>query len=232
MTGSIEYEAESSSNGHRAGPRLDTPSRGALGARHNAILRLGIEIDHAHNDNGYEFSVLMVRFDGLGRLAGRLGYAVGPDLLRNVSRVLTGDLGARDLCCRLGGDDYLVILPGQGAAESLDLEERLGRSWSPGGGARADGIAISTGSVSSRGQASTIAGLFAAVDEALQVAKAKGIRDTRGFAIVASAAKSLGRLPIGFVAGRLRAAEDFVKGAMIDLLRVARMVLHFAVSVR
>ena len=55
------------------------------------------------------------------------GHAVGDAVLAEVAERFRGELRAYDLAYRLGGEEFLVLLPGAGARESAELAESLRR---------------------------------------------------------------------------------------------------------
>lgn len=189
--------------------QTDGPKRGKVGTRHLAIQQLALELVRAQNDNGYQFSILMVEFDGLSLVVDHLGDASGHDVLQMVTGVLTKDLGGHDLCCRLGGDEFLLIFPTKGEPECLAFAERLRRAWVPGASTREADIDVSIGFASSHGQGSTIQKLFAAADEAMHTLNQETVVPKRGIAIIPSAGMR-GKEPagLGLLANQLRAVAQ------------------------
>ncbi len=57
------------------------------------------------------FSIALIDIDRFKRVNDRFGHAVGDDLLKQVSRILTSTFRASDLAIRWGGDEFLVLLP-------------------------------------------------------------------------------------------------------------------------
>jgi diguanylate cyclase (GGDEF)-like protein len=71
--------------------------------------------------NGTRLTVAMLSLDRFGRINEGLGYEVGDDVLRIITRRLRGCIGAEDLVMRYGADQFLVLLESQGPA-SLQAE--------------------------------------------------------------------------------------------------------------
>ena len=72
--------------------------------------RLGIELDLARR-NGTSLYVLVVDLDGFSRVNAGFGHAFGDEILRGVAAALVGVVRPRDIVCRLGADEFAVIMP-------------------------------------------------------------------------------------------------------------------------
>jgi GGDEF domain-containing protein len=85
--------------------------------RRYADVRLAEEIGRARGVPGYRFSVLVADVDDLKGVNDRHGHAAGDQALRWVAGFLSQGLRSDDVCCRVGGDEFLVILPACGARQ-------------------------------------------------------------------------------------------------------------------
>jgi diguanylate cyclase (GGDEF)-like protein len=101
------------------------------------------------------------------------GHAVGDAVLVDVAYALRKELRAFDMAYRLGGEEFLVLLPGATAGEAAGLAERLRMAVGafPAGGVD---VTMSFGVASSPGGAFDYQALFAAADSALYEAKRAG----------------------------------------------------------
>jgi diguanylate cyclase (GGDEF)-like protein len=136
--------------------------------RSYATNRLAEEVRRAEGDGNYEFSILLVAFEGLRHLTGRLGYASEDGTWRRVLALLTQDLRQGDLCSRLGEDEFLLILPGRGEAACKEVADHLFRRWSPAPGAREAAMEMSIGIASYPGNACTTEQLIGVANETRQ----------------------------------------------------------------
>ena len=89
--------------------------------RRYADERLAEEMTRAQEEDGYRFSLVVADVNDLKRINDQQGHAAGDQALRWVARFLAGALRADDVCCRIGGDEFLLILPGTGAEECRDF---------------------------------------------------------------------------------------------------------------
>ncbi|HET9073563.1 MAG TPA: GGDEF domain-containing protein [Solirubrobacteraceae bacterium] len=101
------------------------------------------------------------------------GHTTGDAVLRDVAYSLRKRLRAFDLAYRLGGEEFLVLLPGADAGEAATLAESLRdtiESARPGGLA----VTMSFGVSASAPDRFDYGEVFTAADEALYAAKAEG----------------------------------------------------------
>jgi diguanylate cyclase (GGDEF)-like protein len=73
--------------------------------------RLAEELDRARRHPGRRLSIMIIDVNDFKRLNDSLGHAEGDRALCWVAAFLKGHLRAHDVCCRIGGDEFAVILP-------------------------------------------------------------------------------------------------------------------------
>ena len=119
-------------------------------------------------------SVLVLDLDEFKQINDRFGHAVGDDCLRAVARTIEASLRPGDTAGRVGGEEFLVILPDTGSKGAWLVAERLraaiGALLSP------DGMELSAsfGVASFPGHARGAGALVRAADSAMYSAKAIG----------------------------------------------------------
>ena len=70
----------------------------------------------------YPISILIFDLDGLKTVNDSQGHAAGDELLRRMARLLKNSFRNDDLICRIGGDEFSILLPGvssQGLTENI-----------------------------------------------------------------------------------------------------------------
>jgi diguanylate cyclase (GGDEF)-like protein len=77
---------------------------------------------------GTSLTALLVDCDDFKQVNDRLGHAVGDVVLRELAGRLSGALRPEDCVGRIGGDEFLVLLPGTREQEARRVAERLRRA--------------------------------------------------------------------------------------------------------
>jgi len=70
-------------------------------------------------------SVLMIDVDRFKRINDTHGHAIGDEVLRHIAQVLPTGLRGRDRLGRLGGEEFLVVLPGAGLDQAAQVADRM-----------------------------------------------------------------------------------------------------------
>jgi diguanylate cyclase (GGDEF)-like protein len=74
--------------------------------------------------NGEQLSLLVVDLDGLKRINDLGGHPAGDEALRALADSLCESSRAGDVPCRIGGDEFAVILPGANPDDAIKVAER------------------------------------------------------------------------------------------------------------
>jgi diguanylate cyclase (GGDEF)-like protein len=132
-------------------------------------------------------SLALVDADNFKSVNDRFGHLTGDDVLRRLADVLRTSVRPGDLVARLGGEEFLVALPGAAPDAALALSERLCEAvrkvdWGdlPEGCGPTVSVGVTTITLASEEArspertAAAVAGLLASADEALYVAKRNG----------------------------------------------------------
>jgi diguanylate cyclase (GGDEF)-like protein len=136
--------------------------------RRYADLRLAEEMARVRGVPGYQFSVLVADVDDLKGINDRQGHAAGDEALRWVAGFLSHGLRADDVSCRIGGDEFLLILPACGSDECRRFVKRVRARWQLEAQAReragAQAVAFSLGTASYPVDGSTVEALCGVAD--------------------------------------------------------------------
>ncbi len=89
--------------------------------------RVRQEWKRAQRQPGYGFSILFIDVNQFKQVNDRHGHAAGDQTLQWVAAYLNDKLRAEDICCRLAGDEFIVILPGAAQGPCQKLIHRLRR---------------------------------------------------------------------------------------------------------
>lgn len=127
--------------------------------------------------NGTPLSLVFVDIDHFKQINDRFGHEVGDHALVHFAKVLTQRLRSNDLFCRLGGEEFAVLLPGSTAMQAREIAESL-RERLAAEPLAVDDIALpmtlSAGVSSFRSDGQSLDELMLAADKRTYVAKRAG----------------------------------------------------------
>jgi diguanylate cyclase (GGDEF)-like protein len=133
------------------------------------------ELEMQSRVTGAPVGVVVADLDHFKVINDTHGHQMGDVVLRDVAYLLRKQLRAFDLAYRLGGEEFLILLPGSDLAQTEELAERLREGVGaglPGGGVPAT-ISVGVGA-SLAGEDFDYGAVFAEADEALYRAKRAG----------------------------------------------------------
>lgn len=143
-------------------------NRKALSARTNELAQQSLV-------TGEPIGVIVGDLDHFKSINDSHGHATGDVALKEVAYLLRKQLRAFDLAYRLGGEEFVILLPGSDLERSAELAERLREGVSAEPVAAGVHVTMSFGvGASQHGAAFDYAAVFAEADEALYRAKDNG----------------------------------------------------------
>jgi diguanylate cyclase (GGDEF)-like protein len=80
---------------------------------------------HYCRRNRKPVAAMLIDIDQFKRINDTRGHAVGDLALQHVAQMLRGVLRKSDLCCRLGGEEFAVLLPDTKLADASHVAEKL-----------------------------------------------------------------------------------------------------------
>ena len=153
------------------------PLTGVLNRR-GALQRLG-EVQAAARAAASALSIAMVDIDHFKRVNDRFGHAMGDEVLRYVAHHLSTAVGATGTVGRLGGEEFVVMLPGAALPAATGLIDRTRAALAAriirrsDDGASMGRVSFSAGTAQDR-DGDDAASLLARADTALYTAKHMG----------------------------------------------------------
>jgi diguanylate cyclase (GGDEF)-like protein len=75
--------------------------------------------------HGYPLSAILLDLDDFKKINDLHGHLVGDSLIRSVGKILNTLTREHDLCCRYGGEEFLLLLPHTGLEGARELAEKL-----------------------------------------------------------------------------------------------------------
>jgi diguanylate cyclase (GGDEF)-like protein len=98
-----------------------------LANRRKMQTRLELEWNRARRFNS-DLSLLMIDIDHFKRYNDRNGHLLGDKVLQGVARILEGNTREVDTVARFGGEEFVVILPGQDQQTAKSVADKLRRA--------------------------------------------------------------------------------------------------------
>jgi diguanylate cyclase (GGDEF)-like protein len=141
-------------------------NRASLGAR-------VVEIEEQAHLTGGAVSVIVLDLDCFKRVNDTHGHGRGDAVLRDVAYEIRKSLRSFELVYRIGGEEFLVLLPGVALPEALDIAERVRHSVEQARPGDLD-LTVSAGVAADSGGDIRYEQLFRAADAALLDAKRAG----------------------------------------------------------
>lgn len=134
-------------------------------------------------ETGRSFAVMVADLDHFKRINDHYGHAAGDAVLVKTAKRLRDNLRGMDLLARIGGEEFLIVMPGTTLAEAETTAARLCRAVS-GQGFDAPGyarplsvtvsIGLATGPCDNAGRPLSVEDLLGEADQALYSAKTRG----------------------------------------------------------
>ena len=153
---------------------LTDPMTGLPNAR-SLQMQFENEIARARR-NGSEFQVLMLDLDGFKSVNDTFGHKAGDALLREISKVMRGQLRDYDFLARYAGDEFVVIVPemtNEGIRELCQRMEKAVQDFVlPIGDGRFAQVGVSLGAAAYPRAGETLDQIIVAADKAMYAVKA------------------------------------------------------------
>jgi diguanylate cyclase (GGDEF)-like protein len=119
-------------------------------------------------------AVVMLDLDDFKKVNDVYGHGIGDHLLHQVADVLRGSVRGTDVVCRVGGEEFAVILPAGDVKNSITLAERIGDELGKLETEAVGRLTVSTGIAVGPDDAANPRELVACAEVAMMTAKARG----------------------------------------------------------
>jgi len=119
-------------------------------------------------------ALVMLDLDDFKKVNDIYGHGIGDQFIQLVAEVLRATVRASDVVCRVGGEEFGVILPSGDLRSSVALAERIGEALGTLEGDAAGRLTVSTGVAVGPEHAANPRELVACAEAAMMTAKARG----------------------------------------------------------
>jgi diguanylate cyclase (GGDEF)-like protein len=120
----VRIQQQLRDDGERSAALARTDELTGLPNRRAVLQRLDEEMDRTGRE-GRPLSAILVDVDGFKRVNDGFGHAAGDDVLVEFARRLRAKVRSYDVVARIGGDEFLVLLPGATQRDAISVAERL-----------------------------------------------------------------------------------------------------------
>ena len=142
--------------------------------------RLSQEQSMARRKTSRRYSLMILDLNDLKRINDVEGHAAGDEAIKRAAAFLKTRLREHDVLCRVGGDEFAVILREMGPGECAQLTHRLRGELAKTNLRRPNSVSLSIGTASFPDDATTTRELYLRADEAMYQDKRriKGVAQT------------------------------------------------------
>jgi diguanylate cyclase (GGDEF)-like protein len=90
-----------------------------------AFFEMGTALIHQAHRQEFVISAIMIDIDYFKKINDTYGHAGGDAILQHLASLLIGSLRSSDICCRLGGEEFAVLLPGSDLENAMRIAEKI-----------------------------------------------------------------------------------------------------------
>jgi diguanylate cyclase (GGDEF)-like protein len=120
------------------------------------------------------FSILLLDVDHFKQVNDNYGHLMGDEILKFLARIMLNEVRPEDLCCRFGGEEFVILLPRVQAEVAYKIAERIRMRMEFAENPIGSRITLSIGIAGYPEDGNNPATLFEHVDQALYQAKQNG----------------------------------------------------------
>ncbi len=135
---------------------------------------MSILSQHLYQNAEAPISLIMMDIDFFKKINDTYGHSVGDDVIRKVSQTMSESIRATDAIGRIGGEEFLIILPGTSLENALAKAEHMRQRIESLNWSHQDMHVTISGGVYCKGEHDTLDTLLDQVDARLYASKNKG----------------------------------------------------------
>lgn len=139
--------------------------------------RLAVLLEQALHDmvsSGTPLSLLIADIDHFKEVNDRWGHLMGDQVLQRVATVLRTTIGTRGLVCRMGGEEFAIVLPHMATQDAWRLAETLRHAVARNSSGFLPAVTVSVGIASVPPSVRSATELIKHADDAMYEAKHRG----------------------------------------------------------
>ncbi|UVI28756.1 sensor domain-containing diguanylate cyclase [Paenibacillus spongiae] len=123
---------------------------------------------------GMPFSLIVLDIDRFKSVNDRFGHQTGDEVLKHLARVMSDCVRLGDICCRFGGEEFVILLPQAASQTTLKIAEDIRRTMERAVSPCGEPVTVSLGIAEYPLHADNADKLFQLADTALYTAKHEG----------------------------------------------------------
>lgn len=124
--------------------------------------------------NEMDYAIIMLDLDHFKRVNDTYGHGVGDQVLQYLAQKLKKHARTQDVCCRYGGEEFIILLPHTPLEEAYEVAESLRKDLAETVSPCGDIVTMSAGIAAFSDQATTPTQVIELADQALYRAKESG----------------------------------------------------------
>lgn len=125
-------------------------------------------------ENNMPYAVIMLDLDHFKRVNDTYGHLVGDDVLRYFAKKLKSHADEQDICCRYGGEEFIILLPHQNTDDAYALAEKIRADIAATISPTGEQLTVSCGAASNENRKCNEQDVINIADKALYLAKESG----------------------------------------------------------
>lgn len=125
-------------------------------------------------DNHIEFTILLLDIDRFKKVNDTYGHALGDEVLKFLANEMRLIVRESDICCRYGGEEFMILMPETTGAEAYFVAERLRKTLELKASPTGKSITVSGGIANSKSCGNHVEKMIEVADERLYKAKETG----------------------------------------------------------